>query len=100
MTERLSPAERALLAQARDAEPSPIPAQVISNGEFLPAPQGELQKKFAARLLQRADLQARRRGVDRRSFLRTASGMAAAFLAMNDVYGPIFKVSEAEAADT
>jgi uncharacterized protein len=100
MTERLSPAERALLAPARDAEPSPIPAQVISNGEFLPAPQGELQKKFAARLLQRADLQARRRGVDRRSFLRTASGMAAAFLAMNEVYGPIFKVSEAEAADT
>jgi uncharacterized protein len=100
MTERLSPAERVLLAPARDAEPSPIPAQVISNGEFLPAPQGELQKKFAARLRERADIQAKRHGIARRSFLRTASGMAAAFLAMNDVYGPIFKVSEAEAADT
>ena len=99
MTERLSPAERMLLAPARDAEPSPIPVQVISNGEFLPAPQGELQKKFAARLRERADTQARRHGIGRRSFLRTASGMAAAFLAMNDVYGPIFKVSEAEAAD-
>lgn len=100
MTERLSPAERALLAAARDAEPSPIPIQVISNGEFLPAPQGELQKKFAARLAERASTQATRRGIARRSFLRTASGMAAAFLAMNDVYGPIFKVSEAEAADS
>ena len=30
------------------------PPQVISNGEFMPAPQGELQKKFAARLKERA----------------------------------------------
>jgi hypothetical protein len=57
MTERLSPTERAFLAPARDAEPSPIPAQVISNGEFLPASQGELQKKFAERLRGRADVQ-------------------------------------------
>ena len=99
MTERLSAAERALLWPARYAEPSPIPAQVISNGEFLPAPQGELQKKFAARLKERADILARKHGLPRRAFLRTASGMAAAFLAMNDVYGPIFRVSEAEAAD-
>jgi predicted TIM-barrel fold metal-dependent hydrolase len=99
MTERLSAAERTLLASARDAEPSPIPTQVISNGEFLPAPQGELQKKFAVRLAERADAQAKRHGIARRSFLRTASGMAVAFLAMNDVYGSIFKVSEAEAAD-
>jgi uncharacterized protein len=99
MTERLSPEERALLSPARAAEPSPIPTQVISNGEFLPAPQGELQRKFAARLKERADIQAKRHGMPRRAFLRTASGLAAAFLAMNDVYGPIFKVSEAEAAD-
>jgi hypothetical protein len=46
MSERLSAPERALLWPARRAEPSPIPTQVISNGEFLPAPQGELQKKF------------------------------------------------------
>jgi hypothetical protein len=34
----------------------------------------------------------------RRAFFRTASGMAAAFLAMNDTYGPLFSVSSAEAA--
>ncbi|MGC1885790.1 MAG: amidohydrolase family protein [Stellaceae bacterium] len=99
MTDRLSPEERALLMPACDVEPSPIPTQVISNGEFMPAPQCELQKKFAARLKERADALAKKRGLPRRAFLRTASGMAAAFLAMNDVYGPIFKVSEAEAAD-
>ncbi len=37
--------------------------------------------------------------MDRRSFLKSASGMAAAFLAMNKVFGPVWDVSEAEAAD-
>lgn len=97
MTERLSAAERAMLRPARHARPSPIPTQVISNGEFLPAPQSELQKKFAAQLKERADILAKKHGLPRRAFLRTASGMAAAFLAMNDVYGPIFRVTEAEA---
>ena len=59
MTERLSAAERAMLRPARHARPSPIPTQVISNGEFLPAPQSELQKKFAARLKERADILAK-----------------------------------------
>ena len=37
--------------------------------------------------------------MDRRRFLATSAGMATAFLAMNKVFGPIFNVSEAEAAD-
>jgi uncharacterized protein len=37
--------------------------------------------------------------MSRRRFLATASGMAAAFLAMNEVYGPLYGVSPAEAAD-
>jgi predicted TIM-barrel fold metal-dependent hydrolase len=100
MSERLSPEEYALLDPAEShAFPSPIPTQAISNGEFLPAPQTGLQRKFEARLKERADLLAARRGLSRRAFLATASGMATAFLAMNDIYGPIFRVSEAEAAD-
>src|SRR4029077_10341486 len=39
-----------------------------------------------------------RQGISRRQFLRTAAGMVAAFVAMNDVYGPLFGVSRAEAA--
>lgn len=42
---------------------------------------------------------AKYQGVDRRSFLKSASGFAAAFLAMNKVFGPVWDVSEAEAAD-
>ena len=37
--------------------------------------------------------------MDRRSFLKSCCGMAAAFLAMNSVYGGIFSVGSAEAED-
>ena len=37
--------------------------------------------------------------MDRRRFLRTSCGMAAAFVAMNDVFGPVFNVDPAEAAE-
>src|SRR5262249_42617826 len=36
-------------------------------------------------------------GVSRRQFLASSAGMAAAFLAMNEVFGPLFDVSRAEA---
>jgi len=100
MTNRLSEDEYAQLEPAETrAFASPIPCQVISNGEFLPAPQGALQKQFEARLKQRAGILAQKQGLSRRGFLRTASGMASAFLTMNEVYGAVFQVSEAEAAD-
>ena len=37
--------------------------------------------------------------MDRRHFLRTSCGMAAAFVAMNYVFGNLFDVSEAEGGD-
>jgi len=51
-----------------------------------------------ARLKEFADITSRKLGMDRRQFLRTGCGMAAAFLAMNEVFGPVYRVSEAEAA--
>jgi uncharacterized protein len=39
-----------------------------------------------------------RQALDRRRSFQTAAGMAAVFLAMNEVYGAIFEVSSAEAA--
>jgi hypothetical protein len=64
MTERLSAEERTLLDPAEThAFPLPIPVQIVSNGEFLSAPQGELQKRFEARLKERADALARKRGL-------------------------------------
>lgn len=78
---------------------SPIPTQMISNGEFTPLPQSEHQRSVEARVKELATLYGRKLGMNRRHFLTTASGMATAFLAMNDVFGPVFSVSKAEAAD-
>ena len=39
-----------------------------------------------------------KQGLDRRRFFQTAAGMAASFVAMNEVYGPLFDVTPAEAA--
>jgi len=77
---------------------SPIPTQIVSSDEFAPTPQTPRQREVEARLKTLADELAHRQGINRRQFLRTAAGMAAAFVAMNDVYGPLFGVSRAEAA--
>src|SRR5262247_3052485 len=76
---------------------SPIPTQVVSNGEYNPLPQTREQRHVEARIKQLADDLAPRHGLSRRGFLASSAGMAAAFLAMNDVFGPIFDVSRAEA---
>lgn len=78
---------------------SPIPTQIVSNGEYNPAPQTENQRRVESHLKELADCYGRRLGIDRRQFLKTSCGMAAAFLAMNQVFGPIFRVVEAEAAE-
>jgi len=84
---------------AENAFRSPIPTQVISNGEFNPIPQTPRQKQVEACIKELADTYGAKLGMDRRQFLRTGCGMAAAFLAMNSVHGKLFDVSEAEAAD-
>lgn len=78
---------------------SPIPTQIVSNGEFNPLPQTTSQRQVQNRIVELADRYSKRLGVARREFLKTAAGMAAAFLAMNEVYGPVFEVPEAEAAE-
>jgi len=89
--ERVAPAETA-------AFPSPIPTQIVSNGEFNPLPQTVAQRRVEARIRALADELGPRHGLSRRAFLASAAGMAAAFIAMNDVFGPLFEVSPAEAA--
>ncbi len=84
---------------AETAYPSPVPTQIISNGEFNPIPQTEQQRKVEARIKELADRYGKQQGLSRREFLGTSCGMAAAFLAMNEVFGGIFGISEAEAAD-
>jgi uncharacterized protein len=77
---------------------TPIPTQHVSSDEFVPDPQNEKQREVEARLLAMGDELGRKQGLDRRGFFRTAAGMAASFVAMNEVYGPIFSASTAEAA--
>ena len=87
----LLPAETAALA-------SPIPTQFVSSDEFTPLPQTARQKLVERRVVELGDALAKHQGMSRRRFFQTAAGMAAAFVAMNDVYGPIFGASRAEAA--
>src|SRR5262245_55515177 len=89
--DQLLPAETAAFA-------SPIPTQFVSSDEFLPLPQTERQQRVEARVKELGAELARRQGLSRRRFFQTAAGMAAAFVAMNDVYGRLFDASRAEAA--
>jgi predicted TIM-barrel fold metal-dependent hydrolase len=92
--------EIAALRPARDAMfRSPIPTQVVSSDEFSPIPQTAQQMQVEARIKAMADELGRHQGMDRRRFLTTAAGMAAAFVAMNDVFGPVFGVTRAEAQE-
>ncbi len=95
----LSPEELARLSPAEtDSYPSPIPTQIVASEEFYPVAQTERQKRVEARLNDLADAYGCKNGLNRRQFFKTAAGMATAFVAMNDVYGPLYGVSEAEAA--
>jgi uncharacterized protein len=99
MTGFLSEDERAQLTPSELViHRTPIPMQVVSSDEYYPAPQNEKQREVQKRLLAMADKLGPRQGMDRRRFFQTAAGMAAAFVAMNEVYGSIFDATPAEAA--
>jgi hypothetical protein len=91
--EQVAKCERADVAEPLH---SPIPTRMISNGEYMPVPQTENQKRVEARIEELADEASRKLGMDRRRFLRSSGGMAAALLAMNEVFGRFFDVSLTE----
>ena len=99
MSNQLTEAElAALMPSELCAYQTPIPTQIVSSDEFYPDPQNERQREVEARLLAMADDLGGKQGLDRRRFFQTAAGMAASFVAMNEVYGPLFDVTKAEAA--
>ena len=78
----------------------PIPTQIVSNGEYLPPSQSNVQKQVEALTVEMADKNAKHLNMARRQYLPTSCGMATAFLAMTQIYGGgVFKVNEAEARD-
>jgi uncharacterized protein len=95
----LSEREQRLVAGAEESAATPIPTQIVSNGEFLPPPQSATQKRVEQRINELADVNGQRLGLSRRQFMQTGCGMAAAFLAMNEIYGPVFQVEAAESRD-
>ena len=84
MVDFFSPSQRRRFRPSNELpERYPVPTRSISNGEFDPQPQTAAQREVEARLGALAEREARRQGIDRRTFLRSSCGMAAAFLSMN-----------------
>jgi predicted TIM-barrel fold metal-dependent hydrolase len=94
----LSRDEMEQLRPAAEAFASPIPTQIVSSDEYMPAPQTAKQREVEARLKELGTALAKKQGLSRRRFFQTAAGMAASYHVMNQVYGPLFAVSAAEAA--
>jgi len=98
----MTPEELATLATGEGLFASPIPVQSVSSDEFMPAPQTARQREFEARVKQLGGKIAQRQGLSRRAFFKTAGGMAAAFVAMNETYAkgaqPLYEVLPGEAA--
>lgn len=82
-----------------ESETLPIPSRIASNEEFIPPPQTAEQKQYEARLLALSDDASKKQGLDRRSFLRSGSGMAAALVALNQVFGDVYDVHADEVQD-
>lgn len=89
--EKLTPADA-----VDDGLRSPIPTQMVSNGEYMPEPQTEQQKHVEFRLKELADAASKKLGISRREFMASSGGTAASFIAMNEVFGKFFKVDREE----
>lgn len=77
----------------------PIPSRIASNEEFVPPPQSTEQKQYEERLAGISEAASRRQGRSRRDFLRSGSGMAAALMALNQVFGDCYRVEAEEVED-
>jgi predicted TIM-barrel fold metal-dependent hydrolase len=98
MTQSDLPDDETIVPAAGHSFDGPIPTQNVASEEYLPAAQTAAQREVEARLKTMGDEIAKKHGISRRRFFQTISGMAAGFLAMNQVYGQFFAVAAAEAA--
>jgi predicted TIM-barrel fold metal-dependent hydrolase len=69
---------------------------MVSNGEYMPYPQTDDQKHVEHRVKELAGEAAKKLGQSRRQFLMGTGGLAAAFIAMNEVHGKTFDVDRVE----
>jgi predicted TIM-barrel fold metal-dependent hydrolase len=78
---------------------SPLPTCVVSNEEYAPLPRTRAQARVADILRETSRQHARALGTTRRQFLASGPGLAAALLAMNEVFGAFFDVQPVEALE-
>jgi predicted TIM-barrel fold metal-dependent hydrolase len=78
---------------------SPVPTQLVSNEEYIPRRQSGKQKEVEYWIGQIAGEKSKKLGMDRRKFMASSMGLATCFLAANKVWGKVFDVEEAEAAE-
>src|SRR5256885_17243901 len=77
--DRLAPADHA------DPVHSPIPTQMVSNGEYMPIGQTDKQKEVEARLAALSERAAKQLGMARRQVPAPTGGFAASVNALNHV---------------
>ena len=65
----------------------PFPMSPVSNGEWCPLPVKPKQRLAAELIVQETERRARRHGMTRAQFLRTAAGTATTFMVLNKVHG-------------
>ena len=73
----LSDRELTEVQSAEHAFQSPVPTQIVSNGEYNPLPQTAKQRQVEGLIKEYADKYSKYQGVDRRTFLKSSSGFAA-----------------------
>src|SRR2546423_9043555 len=89
---------RELLPAETASFPSPVPTQIVSSDEYLPAPQSDKQREVEARLKDMADSLAKKQGLSRRRFIRTPAGKSASIRPFNPVFRPRLLPSPAQPA--
>src|SRR5437588_11504411 len=85
----MTPQELARCRPASEVDPLglPVPTHVVSNEEdFPPLLQTSHQKQVEARVMDALDRVPKRLNLTRRHFLTTSAGLAASFVALNEVF--------------
>src|ERR1051325_9570006 len=85
----MTPQEMARCRPATEVDPLglPIPTHVVSNDEYFPPfLQTPRQKQVEARMLDALETVPGRVNLNRRQFLATSAGLAASFVALNEVF--------------
>src|ERR1700687_2768555 len=72
---------------------SPVRTRMVSSGEYMPHPQTDQQRRVEHRIQELTTEASKKLGINRREFLGSSGGVAAGFLALDDVFGRFVHVA-------